>query len=107
MSVRPTERWLNRVCAHVRGRRRRAAVRQELAAHLDDRMRALKTQGMDETQAEQQAVASMGDPDAVGRALAQADRPLRRVLSWLRTILFWVAILALLTFSALCLTHVI
>lgn len=70
-------------------------------------MRLLLAQGLDAEQAAQRAVSSMGDPDKVGRALAAADRPLRRFVWWLVTLFFWAAFLFLLIFLALCLTHAI
>ena len=38
MPKTPTERWLDRVCAHLRPGRHCEAVRRELAAHLDGRL---------------------------------------------------------------------
>ena len=107
MPYHPIDRWLHRVCAHIRSPLRREAVRQELLDHLNDRIRLLEAQGMTPEQAARQAVASMGDPDAVGRALAAADRPWRRFWSWLVTLFFWAAALFLLLFCVLCLLHVI
>ena len=95
MSVPPTERWLDAVCAHVRGTRRRAAVRAELSGHLDDRIRILMASGMSAEQAVEQAILSMGDPDKLGRALAAADRPMHRLFYWLLLLFLWATLLIL------------
>jgi len=92
-----TEQWLDQVCSHLYWQRHRNAIRQELSAHLDDRIRMLRLQGLTEEETERQAVLSMGDPDELGRALAELYRPMRRFLLWLVTVLLWAgaAILAL------------
>lgn len=107
MPDRLIEAWLDRACAPVRSARRRAAIRRELLDHIEDRIRQLRNQGMDAEQAVQLALAAMGDPDAVARALAAGDRPWRRFLGWLVTLFFWTAALALLLYCVLSLLHVI
>lgn len=62
MPKTPTERWLDRVCAHLRPGRHCEAVRRELAAHLDDRLRILRTQGLSAEEAERQGGARNGQP---------------------------------------------
>lgn len=89
MPKTPTERWLDRVCAHLRPGHHRETVRRELAAHLDDRLRILHTQGLRGEEAEQRAVRDMGNPDELGRALAELYHPLHRFLSWTLTVLAW------------------
>lgn len=101
----PIERWLSRVCVHLRTNRRGAAVRRELNAHLEDRMRLLRTQGMTEDEAAEQAVLSMGDPDELGRALSEADRPLRRLVWGMLTAAVWLAIAALVLYLLWCVLH--
>ena len=92
-----TEQWLDQVCSHLCWQRHRNTIRQELSPHLDDRMRMLRLQGLTEEETERQAVLSMGDPDELGRALAELYRPMRRFFLWLVTVLLWAgaAILAL------------
>lgn len=89
MPKTPTERWLDRVCAHLRPGRHCEAVRRELAAHLDDRVRILRTQGLSAEEAERQAARAMGSPDELGWVLAELYHPLRRFLWWMFTILAW------------------
>lgn len=98
----PIERWLARVCAHLRRSRHRAAVRRELSAHLEDRMRLLRTQGMTEDEAAERAVQAMGDPDELGRALSEAYRPLQLAGWWMLTLAVWLVIAALALYLLLC-----
>ena len=51
------------------------AVRQELSDHIQDHMDALMAKGMGRDQAEEAAVAAMGDPEEVGRALDALHSP--------------------------------
>ena len=47
----------------------REAIRSELDGHIEDHMEALRELGYDEELAEERAIAAMGEPDEVGRAL--------------------------------------
>ena len=51
------------------------AVRQELSDHIQDHMDALMAEGMGRDQAEEAAVAAMGDPEEVGKALDALHSP--------------------------------
>lgn len=51
------------------------SVRQELSDHIQDHQAALMAEGMDRDQAEEAAVAAMGDPEALGRALDRLHSP--------------------------------
>ena len=95
MPKTPTEHWLDRVCAYLPAGHRRSAVRRELRAHLDDRLRALRAQGITGNDAEQQAVRAMGDADELGRALADLHHPLHRFFGLLCAALLWGVILLL------------
>ena len=59
------------VCRQVRHAtpRERRAIRAELTGHLEDRAEDLRQRGMPEEEAEERAVAAMGDPEAIGREL--------------------------------------
>lgn len=96
MPKTPTECWLDRVCGYLPSGHHRKLVRRELATHLDDRLRILHAQGLHGEKAEQRAVRDMGDPDELGRELAELHHPLRRFLNWTLTVLAW-ALLAGLT----------
>ena len=50
-------------------------VRQELSDHIQDHQAALMAEGMDRDQAEEAAVAAMGDPEALGKALDALHSP--------------------------------
>ena len=101
MQNSPSNRWLRRVCAHLRPGRRREAIRRELTGHLEDRIRLLRTQGLTDEEAEQQAVDAMGSPDMLGRALAELYHPLRRFRRWIVPALFWILFAALAIFVLL------
>ena len=51
------------------------AVRQELSDHIQDHQAALMAEGMGRDQAEEAAVAAMGDPEARGKALDALHSP--------------------------------
>ena len=51
------------------------AVRQELSDHIQDHMDALLSSGMGRDEAEEAAVAAMGDPEALGKALDALHSP--------------------------------
>ena len=51
------------------------SVRQELSDHIQDHQAALMAEGMDRDQAEEAAVAAMGDPEALGKALDTLHSP--------------------------------
>lgn len=50
-------------------RREMVVLLGELREHLEDKQGALMARGMEETQAAREAVAAMGDPAEIGRAL--------------------------------------
>ena len=50
-------------------------VRQELSDHIQDHQAALMAEGMGRDQAEEAAVAAMGDPEALGKALDALHSP--------------------------------
>ncbi|MCC2259241.1 permease prefix domain 1-containing protein [Intestinimonas aquisgranensis] len=52
-----------------------SAVRQELSDHIQDHQAALMVEGMGRDQAEETAVAAMGDPEALGKALDALHSP--------------------------------
>ena len=63
------------VARQLRCRWEAPAVRQELSDHIQDHMDALLTGGMGRDDAEEAAVAAMGDPVEVGRALDALHSP--------------------------------
>lgn len=70
-------RWLDTATRGIRFRPDRAAVRAELAAHLEDKQADLHRIFPDipPEEAEQRALAAMGDPEELGRELAKIHRP--------------------------------
>ena len=76
--------WAFQACAHIRFKPDRAAVEEELLAHLEDKAEAiLREKELTVYEAERQALASMGDADEVGRQLAAVYRP------WLGYLWLW------------------
>lgn len=67
--------YLQSVCEQIRWKKARQAVYQELEWHLQDQKDAFLSEGMQEKEAEQKAIAEMGDAMVVGLALDKAHRP--------------------------------
>lgn len=65
--------YLDEVCKYVRFKAAHRALRDELTAHIDDKRNVLETQGIEN--AEQQAVAAMGDAAQTGKALNTIHKP--------------------------------
>ncbi len=74
----PAEGWLDKATASIRFGPDRKEVRAELSAHLEDK--ALDFQrifpGLTEDEAKERAAAEMGDPEEIGKELAQLHKPL-------------------------------
>ena len=68
--------FCEQVCLMICWKAARGPVADELAAHLEDHAAALMERGTPEEEAAQQAVAAMGDPEALGRQLNRAHPPL-------------------------------
>lgn len=67
--------YLKSVCAEVRWRQAHDAVREELAAHIEDQTEAYVRSGMERETAERKAVESMGSPAETGLRLDASYRP--------------------------------
>lgn len=81
MPRREQEAYIDRVLEQVRFRFDHPAIRAELAAHLEDKTAdLLRRDGTDAAAAEARAVAEMGDPEALGKALDREHHP---VIGWL------------------------
>ena len=78
--------WCDKVTEQVRFRPDREAIRQELLAHLEDSAADWERRGETPKEAEQRALAAMGDPVAVGKALDRAHKPW---LGWLWRLSQW------------------
>lgn len=91
-------RWCDTVTRQVRFRPDRGAIQRELAAHYQDHVRDLERVGYDWKLAEQRALAAMGDPEEIGRALDRVHKPW---LGWLwlasRTVLILTVMACLLS----------
>lgn len=67
------------VAAYIRFKPDRPEVEREIMAHLEDRRDAYIGRGFEREEAERKAVAAMGDPEEIGRALDRLHSP---VLGW-------------------------
>lgn len=70
-----SEAFLDSVLEKVVWKGEHAAIREELTAHLEDHIQALVEKGMALPEAEQEAIAAMGDPGELGRQLNRQHRP--------------------------------
>ncbi|WP_238655204.1 FtsW/RodA/SpoVE family cell cycle protein [Paenibacillus piscarius] len=68
-------RYLNKVCAEVKAKGMHDEIREELSGHFADLMAERQEQGASEEEAQQYAIAQMGDPQAIGRDLHQIHKP--------------------------------
>lgn len=73
----PFRAYLREVCGHVRWRRAHGTVKRELLAHLEDQKAAFLEEGMEEAEAEREAVRDMGPAELVGQGMDGAYRPKR------------------------------
>lgn len=67
--------WLDRATRQIRYAPDRKAVRQELEDHILDRQESYIAQGLGEYEAQQKAVADMGDPNAIAEELGRIHAP--------------------------------
>ena len=79
-------KWCRETIEQVRFKPDREKIREELIAHIEDRVDALKEFGLTEAEAETQAVEAMGDPVEVGKQLNAVHKPW---LGWLWRISRW------------------
>ncbi|ETT63123.1 cell division membrane protein-like protein [Paenibacillus sp. FSL R7-277] len=68
-------RYLNKVCAEVKAKGMHDEIREELSGHFADLMTERQQQGASEEEAQQYAIAQLGDPQAIGRDLHQIHKP--------------------------------
>lgn len=73
--------FLDRVRSQIRYAPAARQVSRELTDHLDDRMELLTAQGLSEQDAMEQAVAAMGDPYEIGKAIDRLYPPVWHRLS--------------------------
>ena len=72
------EQYLDTVGAHVRWKRVRPALTQELRTHLEEQAEAYRAEGLPAAEAEAEAVRQMGDAEQIGLALDAVHRPKRQ-----------------------------
>ena len=72
------EQYLDTVGAHVRWKRVRPALTQELRTHLEEQAEAYRAEGLPAAEAEAEAGRQMGDAEQIGLALDAVHRPKRQ-----------------------------
>lgn len=68
-------RYLNKVCAEVKAKGMHDEIREELSGHFADLVTERQEQGASEEEAQQYAIAQLGDPQTIGRELHQIHKP--------------------------------
>lgn len=74
--------WLDAATSQIRFPLDRKWVRQELDAHMEDRMDAAQARGMSMEEAESHTLAAMGDPAAIASELGRLHNPWLGRLWW-------------------------
>jgi cell division protein FtsW (lipid II flippase) len=69
------DNYLDRVCAEVRAKGMHREIREELSGHFQDLMLERQQLGATEEEAQQYAIAQMGDPQVIGRGLHKIHKP--------------------------------
>lgn len=71
--------WLDTAVGGIRFGPDRAAVREELEAHMEDKAADLQRifPGISREEAEERALSEMGDPAEIGKELARVHKPWR------------------------------
>lgn len=74
------EEYLDEICSHVKYKRDRQAIREEIGAHINERIWDLKHDGLNEEEAVARAIESMGDADSIGISLNKVHNP---IMGWI------------------------
>lgn len=74
------EEYLDEICSHVKYKRDRQAIREEIGAHINERIWDLKHEGLNEEEAVARAIESVGDADSIGISLNKVHNP---ILGWI------------------------
>lgn len=69
------KKYMETLLAQIRERHAKERIRQEVKSHIDDQKAEYISQGLDENEAEEKAVADMGDPIETGTALDMIHKP--------------------------------
>ena len=93
------EEWLARAVKKLPVAGERNRIARELRAHIEDRIDDFLAAGCPKVQAEEKAVAAMGDPEELGEALLKVHRPwVMRLIRSLQLAAFAVLVLVLMAF---------
>lgn len=101
MAYTHTREFCKQVCSQVRWKPAHRDITQELQAHIEDYMEELLLHGTSPEEAEQRAVAAMGDPADIGRQLDAQHHPVWGWLLRLTSIAMMASILFLVIWTVL------
>lgn len=87
------EEWQAEVVRQVRFKYDHEAIKKELSAHYEDHVKDLERIGLETAEAEERALAAMGDAEEVGKGLDAAHKPLWGWLWQLSRVVIWTGFL--------------
>nr|WP_283246436.1 FtsW/RodA/SpoVE family cell cycle protein [Paenibacillus sp. Marseille-Q4541] len=70
---------MDQVCSHIKAKKMRPEIREELKNHIEERMEVLQLSGNSQATSALTAIDEMGSPDLIGRSLNDTHKPL---LNW-------------------------
>lgn len=87
------QKYLDLLTNQIRCEKARLAVRSEIESHIEDQKNAFIAEGMEASEAEQEAIREMGDPVDVGISMDRIHRP---QMAW--GMIFLIGLMSLLGF---------
>lgn len=78
-----SQEFCRKVCSYIKYKRVHYEITQELKNHIEDHQENLIETGLNQDEAEKQAVEAMGDPEEIGKELDKQHRPL---VEWMLSI---------------------
>jgi len=90
--------YLDKVCSQIKSKQTRLSTRSEIAGHIRLSIDELKESGMDEAEATETALSLMGNPQDIGKRIAEFNLPWQNILTTiiggliLAVLLIWVII---------------
>ena len=80
------EEYLDEICSHVKCKRDRQAIREEIGAHINERIWDLKNDGVSEEEAVLRAIEYMGDAYTIGVSLNKVHNPILGLIFYITNI---------------------
>lgn len=82
--------FLNSVCESIRSPKEQLLVRAELSGHIANIMEELMAKGMEEENAEAEALRRMGNPEVIGKEIADLNSPMVNILTVIAGIIMFI-----------------